>query len=144
MQARSAAEHRLRRKTLSGLGAGLETPMILLSFAWLLLVVADLIWGANQAIDVAEVTIWIIFIAEFLVRLILAPEKLRFILSNWLTAVALIVPAFRMLEALRFLRLACAARGLRLIRIVGTANRGMNALRKSLNRRRLGFVQCWG
>ena len=38
------------------------------------------------------------------------------------------------------LRLARAARGIRLVRIVGTANRGMNALRASLRRRGLGYV----
>jgi voltage-gated potassium channel len=38
---------------------------------------------------------------------------------------------------LRFLRLA---RSLRLVRIVGTANRGLNALGKSFSRRGLGYV----
>ena len=45
-----------------------------------------------------------------------------------------------MLRAFRLFRVACAARGLRLVKIVGTANRGMNALRKSLGRRGLGYV----
>jgi voltage-gated potassium channel len=38
---------------------------------------------------------------------------------------------------LSFLRLA---RGLRLVRIVGTANRGLNAMRRSFGRRGLGYV----
>lgn len=44
---------------------------------------------------------------------------------------------FRVLQAFRILR---AARGLRLLQIVGTANRSMNILRRSLGRRGLGYV----
>lgn len=136
----AAGEHRLRTRTLRNLEAWLNTPMVVLSFAWLLLVVAELIWGTHPALDILGVVIWAVFVAEFLLRFTLAPNKAQFLLSNWLTVVALIVPAFRMFAALRFLRVARAARGLRLIRIVGTANRGMNALRKSMSRRGLGFV----
>ncbi len=78
-----------------------------------------------------------IFILEFILRFLLAPRKLRFLQRNPITVIALVAPAFRFLRALRFFRLA---RGLRLVRIVGTANRGLNALRKSFDRRGLGYV----
>lgn len=140
MANRTAAIERQRWMTLRQLEAWAETPMIVLSFVWLMLVVAELIWGTGWAFDIIGVSIWIIFILEFALRLLLAPGKRTFLLKNWLTLIALLVPAFRMFSALRFLRFARAARGMRLVRVVGTANRGMNALRKSMGRRGFGYV----
>jgi voltage-gated potassium channel len=118
----------------------LRVPMLVLSFLWLLLVVVELVWGAFDALETFGTAIWIAFLIEFAVRLALAPEKTSFIKDNWLTVIALIVPAVRLLRAFRILRLTRAARGLRLVRLVGTANRGMNALWASLSRRGLGYV----
>ena len=129
-----------RWHALEELDDWLRTPMLMLSFLWLMLVVVELIWGTSSALEIFGTAIWIAFLAEFAVRLALAPEKVAFLKRNWLTVIALIVPAFRLLRAVRFLRFARAARGLRLVRIVGTANRGMNALRSSLSRRGLGYV----
>ena len=129
-----------RLETLRQLEDWLETPMLLLSLVWLVLVLVELVWGASRLMEVFGTLIWIVFIGEFALRLALAPGKARFLRSNFITVVALIVPAFRMLRAFRVFRLARAARGLRLVKIVGTANRGMNALRKSLGRRGLGYV----
>lgn len=114
-----------------------ETPMIVLSFIWLLLVVAELIWTTSGIFELLGTIIWIIFIAEFALRFVLAPDKLRFLKQNPVTIIALIAPAFRFLSVLRFFRLA---RGLKLVRVVGTANRGLNALRVSFGRRGLGYV----
>lgn len=118
----------------------LQTPMILLSFVWLLLVIAELVWGEAQLLEVFGTAIWAIFILEFTVRLVIAPDRTSFLKSNWLTVIALIVPAFRMLAAFRAFRFVRALRGIRLVKIVGTANRAMNALRRSLGRRGLGYV----
>jgi voltage-gated potassium channel len=129
-----------RWSALAALEDWLETPMLVLSFAWLLLVVVELAWGGSRLLEVFGTAIWIAFIAEFVLRLVLAPEKLAFLRRNWLTVIALLVPALRLLRGLRLLRLARVVRGVRLVRIVGTANRGMNALRASLRRRGLGYV----
>jgi len=118
----------------------IETPMLVLSFVWLVLVAVELIRGASQMLEVFGTAIWVVFVAEFLVRLALAPEKLPFLRRNLLTMIALVAPAFRLLRGLRFLRFARAGRGLRLVRIVGTANRGMKALRASFRRRGIGYV----
>lgn len=118
----------------------IETPMLVLSFVWLVLVIVELVWGASATLEVFGTAIWVVFIAEFLVRFALAPVKLTFLRRNVLALVALIAPAFRLLRGLRFLRFARAGRGLRLVRIVGTANRGMKALRASFRRRGLGYV----
>ena len=134
------AEKFERLDALEQLEAWLRTPMLVLSFAWLAIVLAELAWGSSRLLEVFGTAIWAVFVVEFAVRFALAPEKLPFLRANWLTVLSLLAPALRMVRALRALRAARALRGLRLVRIVGTANRGMNALRASLGRRGLGYV----
>ena len=118
----------------------LRVPMLLLSAAWLAIVLIELATGASALLETLGVAIWIIFLLEFALRFSLAEEKAAFLRTNWLTVLALIVPALRVFRAFAVLRAARALRGLRLVRIVGTANRSMNALRASLRRRRVGYV----
>ena len=129
-----------RWRTLRELEAWLDTPMVGLSFIWLTIVIVELLWGASVFLEVFGMAIWGVFLLEFLLRYGLAPRKLAFLRHNWLTVLALILPALRILRLARVLRLARAARSFRLIRIVGTANRGMNALRRSMARRGFGYV----
>ena len=129
-----------RGTALRDLEEWLQTPMMVLSFVWLLFVIAELVWGSSQALEVFGTAIWVIFIVEFALRLTLAPAKGAFLKRNWITVIALVVPAVRLMRGFRILRLARAARGFRLVRIVGTANRGMKALGASLSRRGLGYV----
>ena len=129
-----------RWRTLEQLDDWLRTPMLILSFLWLIIVVVELTQGATDLLTVFGTVIWIVFILEFLLRFSLAPEKVPFLKKNWLTVIALIVPALRLVRALAVLRAARALRGFRLVRIVGTANRGMNALRATLRRRGFGYV----
>lgn len=133
-------EHQERWAVLRQLEDWSRTPMLLLSFAWLVLVIVELAYGGSGLLDVFGTAIWVIFLFEFALRFALAPEKTGFLRSNWITVVALAVPAFRLFRAFRVLSVARAARSLRLVRIVGTANRGMGALRRSLGRRGLGYV----
>ena len=136
------ASARLRWRLLRDLDEWLTWPMALLSLAWLGIVVWELVSGTTQLLETVGTTIWIVFIVEFLIRLGLAPEKLKFLRSSWLTVIALVIPALRLFRALSVLRAARALRGLRLVRIVGTANRSMNALKATLARR--GFVYVAG
>ena len=134
----NGGEERLR--ALEQLEEWLEKPMLVLSLAWLGIVVAELSGTDNALLTAAGTVIWVLFIAEFAVRFALAPEKRPFLRRNWLTIVALLVPALRLFRALAVLRAARVLRGVRLVRIVGTANRGMNALRSTLRRRGFGYV----
>jgi voltage-gated potassium channel len=130
----------LRWRVLRDMDQWLTVPMALLSLAWLLIVVWELVSGTSALLETVGIVIWVIFIAEFAIRLALAPDKAAFLKSNWLTVIALAVPALRLFRALRVLRAARALRGVRLVRIVGTANRSMNALRSTLARRGFGYV----
>ncbi|MDQ3139700.1 MAG: ion transporter [Pseudomonadota bacterium] len=140
MTSEAANERNARWRTLEQLDDWLRTPMLLLSLAWLALVLVELLRGSSRLLEIFGIAIWAIFILEFALRFALAPEKLPFLRRNWLTVIALVVPAFRLLRGLRFLRAARALRGARLVRIVGTANRSMNALKETLRRRGFGYV----
>lgn len=137
---RGRGDRNERLDALEQLEAWLRVPMLVLSFAWLVIVLVELTWGSSRLLEVFGTAIWVVFVLEFGLRFSLAPEKPQFLRTNWLTILALLAPALRMVRALRVLRAARGLRGLRLVRIVGTANRGMNALRMSLGRRGLGYV----
>jgi voltage-gated potassium channel len=134
-----ASDHQ-RWKTLRQLDEWLDTPMMVLSAVWVLIVLVDLTSGGNPLLTTIGTIIWILFLAEFALRLTLAPRKLGFLKHNWLTTIALLAPALRLFAVFRFLRAARALRGFRLVKIVGTANRSMNALRRTLERRKFGYV----
>ena len=132
-----------RVQLLQRLEDWLETPMLVLAFVWLALLVLELIWGDSTLFETVGLAIWAIFIVNFLLEFTLAPRKVAYLKRNWLTALSLLVPAlrvFRLLRALRVLRMARAARGLRLLRVVSSLNRGMGALGASLNRRGFAYV----
>lgn len=133
----SAAE---RYDVLADLEEWLRVPMAVLGLIWLMIVVVELLWGEFYLLATFGAVIWVIFIAEFAVRLLVAPEKLLFLRRNWLTILSLLVPALRMFRALRVFRVARALRGARLVRIVGTANRSIKALQTTLRHRRFGYV----
>jgi voltage-gated potassium channel len=75
----------------------LETPMLVLAFLWLALLIQELIQGEIQLFLMVGTIIWLSFILDFAVKLILAPKKLAYLKSNWLTAISLLVPALRRL-----------------------------------------------
>jgi voltage-gated potassium channel len=126
-----------RYELLQQLEELLNLPMAILGFAWLALLLAELVWGLTPNLETLLIIIWIIFIADFFIELLLAPKKSAFLKANWLTIIALIVPAIRVLKVLRILRFA---RGLALTRIVSTINRSMRSLRFTMDRRGFGYV----
>ncbi|HET9588228.1 MAG TPA: ion transporter [Anaerolineales bacterium] len=137
------ALERERYELLQRLDDWLEMPMLMLAFVWLALLVGELIWGESLTFEVIGTIIWVIFILHFGVEFILAPRKTAYLKRNWLTAISLLVPAVRILRVLRMfrlLRLARVGRSLRLFRVVSSLNRGMRALRASLQRRGFGYV----
>lgn len=132
-----------RYELLQHLEDSLETPMLVLAFVWLALLVGELIWGESLLFEIVGTIIWVIFILDFAVEFVLAPHKVAYLKRNWLTAISLVVPAlrlFRVFRAFRLLRLTRVGRGLSLLRVVSSLNRGMRALGASLSRRGFGYV----
>lgn len=128
---------RERYKLLSRIQNSLELPMIILGFAWLILLIIEFIWGLGHALQTAVNIIWIIFIIDFVLKFILAPHKINFLKKNILTAISLVIPALRMFRILRALR---AVRGLRLVKVVSSLNRGMRSVGRTMHRRAFGYV----
>lgn len=136
-----------RESVLVDLEGWLEGPMALLGFVWLALMVVDFVSGLPAILNVIETIIWITFILDFALRFWLAPSKSNYLQHNVLTALSLAVPALRVFRALRVVRalraaraLRTAARGSRLVRVVGSLNRAMRALGRSFRRRGFGYV----
>lgn len=132
-----------RREILEQLEDWLEMPMLILSLLWLILFLIELIWGLSPLLEVIGWGIWVIFILNFTVEFILAPRKITYLKSNWLTVISLVLPAlrvFRFVRVLRVLRTARATRGLQLFRVIARTNRGMRSLSASLGRRGFGYI----
>jgi voltage-gated potassium channel len=130
-----------RRQILETLEDWLETPLLILGFIWLALLIVEYVYGERPWVTTMSDFIWIIFIIDFVVKFILAPEKIAYLRANWLTVVALVLPAlrvFRIFQVARVLQAARVARGVRLVRVLTSLNRGLKALGASLGRR--GFV----
>lgn len=132
-----------RNEVLQQLEDWLELPMLILAFGWLALFIIELTWGLNPLLEVVSTTIWIVFILDFAIKFILAPRKLPYLKSNWLTAFSLLLPALRTFRIVRIARSFSslrAVRGLRLLRVMTRANGGMRALAASVKRRGFGYV----
>ena len=132
-----------RREILQQLEDWLDMPMLVLGFVWLVLFVVELIWGLSTLLEAIGWVIWSLFVLNFMVEFILAPRKVAYLKSNWLTAISLLLPALRVFRIVRFLRLlrtARATRGLQLFRAIARTNRGMRTLGASLGRRGFGYI----
>ena len=114
--------------------------MLVLGLAWLLLLVLELTRGLSAILQTLGSVIWGVFVVDFLVRFALTPLKVAYVRRNWLTVISLALPAVRIFRVVRILRVAPAARGVRLLRLVGSLNRGMRTLGSSMQRRGFGYV----
>lgn len=134
---------RERREILQKLEDWLDLPMIVLAWVWLVLFVVELTVGLNPLLEAIATVIWILFILDFALTFTIAPRKIAYLKNNWLSAIALIIPALRIFRIARFvglLRGVRASRGLNLVRILTRTNRGMSALGASMGRRGFGYV----
>src|SRR5690242_12141417 len=104
-----------RESILFKLERGLRVPMMVLGFVWLVLLVLQLVNGPDRILRLASEAIWIIFILDFLLRFSIAPKKKKFLKQNWLTTIALIVPALRIFQFVGILRIFLAGGGASLV-----------------------------
>jgi voltage-gated potassium channel len=111
-----------------------------LAFIWLGFTIYELSRGLSPLLENIVTIIWLIFALHFFIELILAPKKRVYLKHNWLTALSLILPAFRVLRFLRVFRYLRLVRGLSLVKILASINRGMRALSKSLTRKVFIYV----
>jgi voltage-gated potassium channel len=117
--------------------------MAVLGLFWLALFVVEVTHGLSPLLSVISGVIWALFVIDFLVRMLIAPNRWGYLRRNWLVAISLFVPALRTVRLfgfIRVLRFARAARGARLIRAVASLNRGMTALGATMHRRGITYV----
>lgn len=114
-----------------------EIPLIILGFCWLVLVIIELNSGLSPFLENLSFTIWIIFILDFIFRFSVAPYKIDYLRKEWITVIALIIPAFRILRGFVLLR---AARSLHLVRVATSVRRGMLILGSVFGRNGFGYI----
>lgn len=132
-----------RREILQQIEAWLEKPMIVLGFVWTALIIVEYVWGSSSILNIISDFIWFVFILEFTVRLLLAPQKLNFLKHNWIAALSLLLPALRIFRIANFVRIlgtGSAVRGIQLLRVLARTNRGMKTLSTRVQRRGVGYV----
>jgi voltage-gated potassium channel len=131
-----------REELLHHLEAFLEPLLASLGLLFLALLFVDLSGAVTTPeqrfwLDRAINVIWVIFVVDFVVRLIVAPEKRHYLKRNWLTLLSLALPFLRPIRALQALR---AVRSLSLIRLLSGVNRGMRVLQTVTRGRQIAYV----
>lgn len=112
----------------------LEIPMFLLALVWLYLFVKEMVSGLTSFEDSLIIIIWIVFILEFLLKLTIAPRRSRFLKQNWITIIALLVPALRVLRLFRAVTLLNSVRvvnSTKIIRAVTSGKRFFSSLQNA-------------
>ena len=136
--------HEARASLLEQIHDAVDGVMVLLSAAWIGLLVVEFVGdGLPPSLDAAVWVIWGVFVADFVVEFTIAPQKRRYLRAHWLTVVSLLLPAFRILRlasALRALRAARVVRGVGLLRLLTSVNRGLASLRATAARRGVGYL----
>lgn len=133
-----------RQSLLEQIDSALDGVMVVLSAAWIALLVVEFVGdGLPRSLEVAVWVIWAIFIGDFLLEFTIAPIKTLYLRTHWLTVLSLVLPAFRILRlasALRLLRAGRVVRGVGLLRVLTSINRGLASLRATAARRGVGYV----
>lgn len=120
-----------------------DKPLIILSFVWLSLLIIDFTRGLNELLKTINYIIWICFILDFFIEIIIAPRKWQYLKRNWLTSASLVLPALRILRVfhiIRFLRVTHTVRAISLLRFITVLNRSMGAVSYVLGRHGIGYL----
>lgn len=143
VQSEAVELHNARWELLAHINVMTDKLMTVLAFVWLGLLIIDFTAGLNPLLQTVSNTIWVLFIADFVIEFLIAPNKRQYLRRNWLTAFSLVLPALRILRVFRAFRVLSAARTLRtvsILRLVTSLNRGMRATARTLGRRNIGYV----
>ena len=120
-----------------------DKPMIALAFVWVVLLIISFTRGLSGPLVVVDNAIWLLFIFDFVLEMVIAPNKKHYLEHHWLVAISLLLPALRLIriaEAVRLMSLTAAAESFSLVRIVAGVNRGMEALNHTLRRHGIGYI----
>ena len=126
-----------RERLAEAIAGHLDMPMTGAGVIFLLLVAAETITDPVGAVGTVFTwlgwVLWALFVAEFLLRLVIAPSTTQFLRHNWWQIIFLAVPALRFLRGLR------AVRAARLGRVVSSAVRSGRSAGRRLSSRVLAI-----
>ncbi len=107
--------------------------MSALSVVFVLVVIAESLANSGTTLSlgltVAGWLIWLIFVAEFVARLVVAPKTKEFLKRNWWQVAFLVLPFLRILRLVRTFRI------LRAGRVLSSAVRSSRSARRALGNR---------
>ena len=83
---------------------------MVLSIVWLGILVIEFAGASDTRLDVLFYAIWIVFIVEVLIELVIAPDRAGYLRANWLKIASLMVPALRVLRVFSALPNSCVLR----------------------------------
>lgn len=120
----------------------LSGPGTYLAVVFAIALAAELVLNAQGAAVPAALrwlllAIWGFFIVQFVLGIVVSPDRLRYLRRNWLTALSLLVPFLR---AFRVLRVVGALRATNAVRVIGGFNRAARTLDSALAWTRAGYA----
>lgn len=125
-----------RERAAEAIARRLDLPVSVLGVVFVLVVLAQTIaepgGSLATALDVTSWVLWTIFVAEFVLRLVVAPSTTGFLKRNWWQLLFLAVPFLRFLRVVRLVRVGRVAR---LVRVVSSAVRSTRTARRALSSR---------
>src|SRR5438477_4588380 len=127
--------HRERGRLLHQVVRLLEMPMMVLGLLWIVLLSIDMVQGLHGRLAIFSKVIWVLFALDFLLELVIAPDKLVYLRRHWPVAVSLALPALRIVRFARVVHLTRTAGALRVGRTLASINRALAAFGAALRRR---------
>ena len=94
--------------------AATDLPLTLLAVLWLPVLILPLVMSLPASVvrtfDLIDLVIWLLYAAEYLVRLYLSPSRSHFVAHHLVDLAVVVLPVLRPLRALRLLRLFTLSR----------------------------------
>jgi voltage-gated potassium channel len=133
----------MKYSILKTLQRKLEIPMLLLSFVWMLVIIAELVHGMTSMLLWLGTSLWALFVLFFCVRLVTAPKRLTFLKRNWLFILAIAVSILRFFPYLgdfTLIRVLTATFGLQVIWLFASADQGLRSLGRAMGHKGTGYA----
>lgn len=131
-----------RYRLVAEIEALLDGPATYLAIVFVVALAVELVLGAQglavpQILTWLQLAIWGVFVVHFLLGITISPDRGRYLRTNWLTALSLILPFLRAFRALRAVRVLRATNSLR---VAAGFNRAARSLRVSLAWSKAGYA----
>lgn len=104
----NAVALREREDAFERFSRAVELPLTIIGILWLPVLVIPLVVHTHGSVaaslDLIDYAVWAVFLFEYLVKVLLAPDRWHFIRTHLLDLVIVVIPLFRPLRLLRSIR----------------------------------------